>query len=84
MNPNFTGSGINIYLFSNNTYVQWNRSEILSGIFIYIKFLNSVFSKIRNSLFLLKLNKYLKYLFIFYFSIFSSFFFIFHFREGSS
>ena len=63
----FSDSRINIYTNSNNVDVQQNRSEFVPGIFIYIKFRMSVFSKIRKFLFLLELNKYLKYLFIFYF-----------------
>ena len=84
MNPHFSKSGINIYTNSNNVDVQQNRSEFVPGIFIYIKFLMSVFSKIRKFLFLLELNKYLKYLFIFYFSIFSSFFSLLNSKGGAS
>ena len=70
MNPYFSDSRINIYTDSKNGNVQQNRSEIVSGIFIYIKFLRSAFRRISNSLFFSKLNKYLKYLFIIYFSFF--------------
>ena len=74
MNSCFYDSRINIYTNSEKMYAQQNRSEFVPGIFIYIKFLMSVFSKIRKFLFLLELNKYLKYLFIFHvsFSLFST------------
>ena len=75
MNPYFSDSRINIYTNSKNGNVQQNPSEIVSGIFIYIEILGSTFRRISNFLFFLKLNKYLKYLFIFYFSILSSLFF---------
>ena len=75
MNPYFFNSRINIYTNSKKGSVQQNRSEIVSGIFIYIEILRSTFSRIRNLLFFLKLNKYLKYLFIFYFFFLSSLFF---------
>ena len=74
MNPYFSESRINIYTDSKNGNVQQNRSDIVSGIFIYIKILRSTFRRISNFLFFLKLNKYLKYLFIFYFSFLSSLF----------
>lgn len=84
MNSCFYDSRINIYTNSEKMYAQQNRSEFVPGIFIYIKFLMSVFSKIRKFLFLLELNKYLKYLFIFYFSIFSSFFSLLNSKGGAS
>ena len=74
MNPYFSESRINIYTDSKNGNVQQNRSDIVSGIFIYIKILRSTFRRISNFLFFLKLNKYLKYLFIFYFFFLSSLF----------
>ena len=74
MNPYFSNSRINIYTNSINGDVQQNSSEIVSGIFIYIEILRSTFRRISNFLFFLKLNKYLKYLFIFYFSFLSSLF----------
>ena len=84
MNSCFYDSRINIYTNSEKMYAQQNRSEFVPGIFIYIKFLMSVFSKIRKFLFLLELNKYLKYLFIFYFSIFSSFLSLLNSKGGAS
>ena len=74
MNTYFSNSRIDIYTNSNIMNVQQNRSEIVSGIFIYIEILRSTFSRISNFLFFLKLNKYLKYLFIFYFFFLSSLF----------
>ena len=74
MNPYFSDSRINIFTDSKNGNVQQTGSEIVSGIFIYIEILRSTFRRISNFLFFLKLNKYLKYLFIFYFSILSSLF----------
>jgi len=59
--------------------VQQNRSEIVSGISIYIEILRSTFRRISNFLFFLKLNKYLKYLFNFYFL--STFFFLQEYRK---
>jgi hypothetical protein len=72
---NTYNSRIDIYTNSNIMNVQQNRSEIVSGIFIYIEILRSTFSRISNFLFFLKLNKYLKYLFIFYFFFLPSLFF---------
>lgn len=71
---NTYNSRIDIYTNSNIMNVQQNSSEIVSGIFIYIEILRSTFSRISNFLFFLKLNKYLKYLFIFYFFFLSSLF----------
>ena len=72
---NTYNSRIDIYTNSNIMNVQQNSSEIVSGIFIYIEILRSTFSRISNFLFFLKLNKYLKYLFIFYFFFLPSLFF---------
>ena len=58
----------NTYRNSKFSYSIQNRSEIVSGISIHIEIQDSTFSKSRTTLFLLELNKYLKYLFIFSFS----------------
>jgi hypothetical protein len=79
MNTYFSNSRINIYTNSNIMNVQQNRSEIVSGISIYIEILRSTFRRISNFLFFLKLNKYLKYLFNFYFL--STFFFLQEYRK---
>ncbi len=71
MNPHFTASEINIYENTANGYALENRSEIVSGIFIYIKFPRQTFRKTSKILFFPELNKYLKYLFIFYFFLIS-------------
>jgi hypothetical protein len=45
MNPHSSASAINIYENTANGYALENRSEIVSGIFIYIKFPTQTFRK---------------------------------------
>ena len=61
-------SNFNIHQNSEIANSTDNRSQIVSGISIYIEIQDGSFQKSRTTLFLLNINKYLKYLFIFYFS----------------
>ncbi len=63
----------NTYGNSGSINNPQKQSEIVSGISIHIEIQDITFQKSRSTLFLLELNKYLKYLFIFHFS-FSSLF----------
>ncbi len=67
-------SNFNIYQNSEIVNSTGNRSQIVSGISIHIEIRDGSFQKSRITLFLLNINKYLKYLFIFHvsFSLFST------------
>ena len=66
-------SNFNIHQNSGIVNITENRSQIVSGISIYIEIQDGSLQKSRTTLFLLNINKYLKYLFNFHvsFSLFS-------------